>query len=84
MNSTHAVAGGVGLSFGAALAGAISGTWHLDPQVAGDWVVVGTGVASSLGGLIAWFVRWRYPNIPPPPIVANGSSSPPPLVSSAA
>ena len=67
MDSTHAAAGGVGLSFGAALAGAIAGTWKLDPQTAADWVVVATGVASFVGAMVVWYIRWKYPSAPPPP-----------------
>ena len=65
--STHAAAGVGGGAFGAALAGSIAGTWHLDPTVAANWVVVVLGVIGAIGGLVAWYFAWKFPTVAPPP-----------------
>ena len=67
MNSTHALTGLGGGAFGAALASVIAATWHLDPTVAANWVTVASGVAAFVGGLVVWFVKWKWPDAPPLP-----------------
>ena len=71
VNWTHAVAGGTGLGFGAALAGAISGTWHIDATSAADWVTVAAGVAATICSGVAWLIQWKYPTAPPLPMVKD-------------
>lgn len=68
MNSTHVVAGLGGGAFGAALGGAIAGTWNIDPTIAANWVTVAAGVAGFVGGLVIWYFSWKYPSVPPPPV----------------
>lgn len=63
MNSTHALAGGTGATFGAALAAVIAGTCHIDPDLAANWVIVLSGAATFAGAGALWFARWKWPGL---------------------
>lgn len=67
MNSDHAAGGLVGTPVGAALVAVIAASFHIDPTLASNWVVVGTAAGGSLIALIIWWVRWKYPQMPPLP-----------------
>jgi hypothetical protein len=66
-DSTHALAGAGAGAAGGLLVAAISGTWHLDPTLVGDWVGVGMGALTFLGSVLVWWIRWKWPAAPPLP-----------------
>jgi hypothetical protein len=91
MNSTHTA---VGIGSGGAvgiLTGIIAGTWHLDPNLAADWAMALVGAAGFAGGMVIWFIKWKYPTAPalpgelvdipagaPPATLAVVPAAPPP------
>jgi len=71
MNSTHAAVGIGGTSAVAMLTVLLTG-WHgfdADHATAASWLI-----ANGVGGiyaLAAWFISWKWPNVPPLPDEAN-------------
>jgi hypothetical protein len=61
--TSHTLAAGAGTTFGAALAGVIAGTWHVDPATSANWVVVLGGIASATMPIVIGFMKWRWPQV---------------------
>jgi hypothetical protein len=64
--STHTIAATGGGAVGAALAGVISATWHVDPSTAADWVVLLGGFLGAVGPACIAFAKWKWPGMPIP------------------
>lgn len=67
MNSSHAVAGTGGAIFGAALSAILASRFGLAPDLASAWVTVLGGATTAVGGLVLWWVHWKWPELPPLP-----------------
>lgn len=67
MNSSHVASAGGGTAFGAAFAAAIAGTWHLDIGLITNWLIVASGAGAVLVALVVWWIKWKWPDVPPLP-----------------
>lgn len=64
MNETHGVAAGAGAVLVSPLTGVLT-AWKIpDPS---DTAVLIVAALCGLYALVAWFVRWRWPSVPPLP-----------------
>ncbi len=67
MDTSHGAAAAGGGAFGAALAGVLASTFHWDVNLASNWVIIITSVATGVGALVVWWIKWKYPAAPPLP-----------------
>jgi glucan phosphoethanolaminetransferase (alkaline phosphatase superfamily) len=69
MDSTHAAVGLGGISATAMLTTLLTGWHNLDAAHAAAAAGLTVGALGTFGGYAAWYVKWKYPTVPPLPTV---------------